>query len=106
MKNMLKDASEKKCDLKNLNNNQQNVKKDISDNSTGYGLQNGSINCKNFEYKNQHSFMTSEEAIAKCETDFACGGFTFYGIDVPNRKHFVKPIGADRLLRRALQYIL
>ena len=87
MKNMLKDASEK-CDLKNLNN-QQNVKKGISDNSTGYGLQNGSINYKNFQYKNQHTFMTSEEAIAKCETDFACGGFTFYGIDVPNRKHYI-----------------
>ena len=85
MKNMLKEASEK-TDLKNLRN-KQNVKKGNSDNA--YGLQSGSISYKNFEYQNQHSFMTSEEAISKCDTDVACGGFTFYGIDVPNRKHYI-----------------
>ena len=54
-----------------------------------YGWHHGSINSKNFEYKGQLSFMTSEEAVTKCETDDACGGLTFYGVDVPNRKHYI-----------------
>ena len=54
-----------------------------------YGWHHGSINPKNYEYKGQLSFMTSEEAVTKCETDDACGGFTFYGVDVPNRKHYI-----------------
>ena len=83
---MLNKQASEKSDLKN-SRNQQNVKKVSADNM--YGLQIGSINYKNFEYKNQHSFMTSDEAIAKCETDVACGGFTFHGIDVPNRKHYI-----------------
>ena len=86
MKNMLKEEASEKNDMKNLRN-KQNVKKGDSDNA--YGLQSGSISYKNFEYQNRHSFMTSEEAIHKCETDVACGGFTFYGIDVPNRKHHI-----------------
>ena len=54
-----------------------------------YGWHHGSINYKKFEYKGQLAFMSSEEAVTKCETDHACGGFTFYGVDVPNRKHYI-----------------
>ena len=86
LKNMLNKQASEKSDLENLRN-KQNAKKVSADDM--YGLQIGSINYKNFEYKNQHSFMTSDEAIVKCETDVACGGFTFHGIDVPNRKHYI-----------------
>ena len=54
-----------------------------------YGWHHGSINYKKFEYKGQLSFMSSEDAVTKCETDNACGGFTFYGVDVPTRKHYI-----------------
>lgn len=54
------------------------------------GFHTGSkIHPMNFEYKGQHGWMTSKEAADKCETDMACGGFAFYGVDVPNRLHFI-----------------
>ena len=31
--------------------------------------------------------MTAEAAVKLCEIDSACGGFSFHGIDVPNKKH-------------------
>ena len=49
----------------------------------------GQIHYKNFEYKilNKDSFMTAEAAVKLCEIDSACGGFTFHGIDIPDKKH-------------------
>ena len=49
----------------------------------------GQIHHKDFEYKmlNNDSLMTSEAAVKLCELDSACGGFTFHGIDAPNKKH-------------------
>ena len=53
------------------------------------GFHKGFIDSMRFEYRDQHGWMTSKEAELKCENDLACGGFTFYGVDVPSRKHFV-----------------
>ena len=54
------------------------------------GFHTGSkIHPMNFEYKGKHGWMTSKEAEDNCEADLACGGFAFYGVDAPNRHHFI-----------------
>lgn len=54
------------------------------------GFHNGRINSMAFEYKGRHGVMTSGEAVAICESDTACGGFTFYGSKgASEKKHFV-----------------
>ena len=39
----------------------------------------GRIKPGKFEYPKLNGFMLVDEAVAKCENDFACGGFTFKG---------------------------
>ena len=84
LKDMLSEAAEKTNEKI-----RKNVKNKPKEDFESYGWHHGSINYKKFEYKGQLSFMSSEEAVTKCETDHACGGFTFYGVDVPNRKHYI-----------------
>ena len=45
-----------------------------------------------FEYPALNGWMLVDEAVEKCETDFACGGFTFKGPKMLDR--FV-PTGLD-----------
>ena len=40
--------------------------------------------------KKKHGVMTSKEAVEICETDLACGGFSFYGSNEnSDEKHFI-----------------
>ena len=53
------------------------------------GFHKGIINPIWFEYVGKHGIMTADEAVSICEKDLACGGFTFYGHYLPDRKYFV-----------------
>jgi len=54
------------------------------------GFHTGRIHSSAFEYKKKHGIMTSEKAVEICETDLACGGFTFYGSNEnPDKKHYM-----------------
>ena len=86
MKNLLKEAEQIKS-AESTNTNK--ISKD--DASLLYhGWHRGRImSYNNFEYKGQHGWMTSKEAVKKCDIDPACGGFTFFGFDVEDQKHYI-----------------
>ena len=77
MKNLLKEAEQ----IKSGNAVNKVESTNTSQDDTPllyYGWHRGRImSYNNFEYKGQHGWMTSKEAVKKCDIDPACGGIVF-----------------------------